>query len=246
MKLQETLDVLPATYNGVVIVLSGGLDSTTSMRLAVEKYGANKVHAITFDYGQRQAVEIERARESTALLDVSHRVIDMSFYGQINEGFSANVKGDVAMPTIKDILGDPQPKTYLSHRNLVMFSIVAAYAETCGVNYVICGVQSTDGYAYWDTSVEFIQAVNNVLSLNRKSPVTLIAPFNKVSKTDELNILYSLDSNLDLLKHTITCYNPNTAGESCGNCPSCSERIKAFQNIKQPDPVKYSVEINWN
>ncbi len=79
VNLQETLTKLPGDSSGAVIILSGGLDSTIAMRLAVEKYGADKVAALTFDYGQRQIIEIERAKESTQLLGVKHQVVDLSF-----------------------------------------------------------------------------------------------------------------------------------------------------------------------
>lgn len=242
--LKQIINSLPDT-NGCVVVLSGGLDSTTAMRLAVERYGAENVSAITFDYGQRQRVEIEKAKASTSKLGVAHKIIDMSFYGEINEGFSSNVKGDVAMPTIQDVIGDAQPKTYLANRNMVMLSIAAAYAETRGVEYIFCGIQSTDNYSYWDTTPSFAAAMNDVFKQNRKHQIKLIAPFNLLSKEDEVNLLLELDGNVNLLEHSLTCYNPNESGESCGKCPSCAERIAAFMNVGIPDPVNYSIDIPW-
>jgi len=244
MLLNDALNRLPET-NGCVVVLSGGMDSTIAMRIAVEKYGAENVAAITYYYGQKQAVEIEKAKESTALLGVKHRIIDASFLGEISKGFSANVDTDMDMPTIKDVLGDARPKTYVPNRNMILMSIAAAFAEVNGVDTIITGLQSTDEYGYHDTTARWADKLNDLLSENRIIKIKLIAPFVTLSKTDELKIIQELDGNVELLKHSLTCYNPNEAGESCGNCPSCSERINAFMKNKIVDPVKYSREIAW-
>ena len=244
MNLQTTIDQLPQT-KGVVVILSGGLDSTITMRLAVEKYGAENVSALTFDYGQKQAVEIEKARESTALLGVTHKVVDASFLGDISQGFSANVDTNIAMPTIQDVLGDPTPKTYVPNRNMILFSIAAAYAETREVDTILCGLQIHDEYSYWDTTARFVEAMNGVFNQNRKMQIKLVSPFSQLSKTEELELLRAVDGNLELAASTLTCYNPNQAGEACAKCPSCSERINAFMNVGEPDPTAYSVNIPW-
>jgi len=129
MTSNEALALLP-DVNGCVVILSGGMDSTIAMRLAVQKYGKENVSALTFYYGQKQKREIEMARMSTQMLGVKHRVVDASFLGDISKGFSANVDTDMAMPTIKDVLGDPRPKTYVPNRNMILMSIAAAFAET--------------------------------------------------------------------------------------------------------------------
>lgn len=242
--LNDALNRLPDT-KGCVVVLSGGMDSTIAMRIAVAKYGAENVAAITYFYGQKQAVEIEKAKESTALLGVKHKIVDASFLGEISKGFSANVDTDMAMPTIKDVLGDARPKTYVPNRNMILMSIAAAYAEVNDVDTIITGLQSTDEYGYHDTTARWTGKLNDLLSENRIIKIKLIAPFVTLSKSDELQVLKELDGNMDLLKHSLTCYNPNEHGESCGNCPSCSERINAFMKNKTIDPVKYSREIPW-
>ena len=244
MNLKEALTNLPDT-NKVVVSLSGGLDSTTAMRLCVEKYGAKNVSAISFRYGQKQALELDKAVESTTLLGVEHKIIDAAFYGEINQGFSANVDADIAMPTIQDVLGDPTPKTYLANRNMIFFAITAAFAETRGADTIICGLQATDEYNYWDNGPTFTNAMNAVFNLNRKIKIKLVSPFVSLTKEQEIYILKELDSNIDLLKHTLTCYNPNYQGESCGKCPTCAERINAFMKVGVPDPVAYSVTIPW-
>jgi 7-cyano-7-deazaguanine synthase len=232
--------------NNVVIILSGGMDSTIAMRLCVERYGSDNVKALTFNYGQKQKIEIEKAKESTALLSVEHKIIDASFLNDISTGFSANVDPDIKMPTIKEVLGDPTPLTYVPNRNMILLSIAAAYAETKNINTVICGLQVHDEYSYWDTTQSFVDKINTVLNENRKIKINIVAPFSLLSKKDEIKLLYEVDGNIDLLKHTITCYNPNEKGESCGKCPSCSERIKNLADCGYEDLIPYSINIPWD
>lgn len=244
MNGKDALALLPDT-KGCVVILSGGMDSTITMRLAVEKYGSENVSALTFYYGQKQSREIEMAKISTSMLKVKHKIIDASFLGDISKGFSANVDTDIVMPTIKDVLGDATPKTYVPNRNMILLSIAAAYAETRGVEYVLTGLQIHDEYSYWDTTARFVEKMNSVMSENRKIRIKLIAPFCTLSKKQELGVLKDLDGNLDLLQFTLTCYNPDINGGSCGNCPSCSERIKNFADYGMKDMIPYSIEIPW-
>jgi 7-cyano-7-deazaguanine synthase len=244
MTLNDALTLLP-DVKGCVVILSGGMDSTIAMRLAVEKYGRENVSALTFFYGQKQKREIDMARATTRMLQVEHKVVDASFLGDISKGFSANVDTEMEMPTIKDVLGDPRPKTYVPNRNMILMSIAAAYAETQNVDTVICGLQVHDEYGYHDTTQRWVDKINDLLSENRIIKIKLIAPFSLLSKYDELKILRELDGKLDLTLFTLTCYNPDSDGNSCGVCPSCSERIANFAKIGEEDPVPYSKNIPW-
>ena len=244
MNAKQALELLPDT-KGCVVILSGGLDSTITMRLAVEKYGAENVAALTYDYGQKQRREIEMAKISTNMLRVRHKVVDASFLGDISKGFSANVDTDIAMPTIQDVLGDPRPKTYVPNRNMILMSIAAAYAEVNNVDTILCGLQVHDEYGYHDTTQRWVDKVNDVLSENRIIKIKVTAPFSKLSKLEELRILHELDRDVNLAMFTLTCYNPDTEHRSCGICPSCSERIANFIKFGNRDPVQYSTDIDW-
>jgi 7-cyano-7-deazaguanine synthase len=244
MKVNDILIKLPET-DKVLVILSGGMDSTIAMRLCVEKYGNENVYALSFNYGQRQSYELECAKKSSKFLDVNHAILDLSVLRDISLGFSANVDTSIKMPSIKDILGDPSPVTYVPYRNMILLSIAAAYAETHNIKYIITGLQVHDEYGYWDTTQKFLDKINDVFSENRKIKIKIIAPFVTLSKTEELEILFKLDNNLNLTEHTLTCYNPNIYNESCGECPSCSERIRAFMNIGIKDLIPYSVKIPW-
>lgn len=245
MKLSEALDLLPNT-KGALVILSGGLDSTITMRLAVEKYGAENVCAITFNYGQKQKREIDMARWSTHGLGVKHKVVDAKFLEDISMGFSANVDTEIAMPTIRDVLGDPRPKTYVPNRNMILMSIAAAYAETQNVDTILCGLQVHDEYGYHDTTQAFVDSLNSALVQNRIIKIKIIAPFSRLSKLDELHLLKQMDGDVALTEMTLTCYNPDReSGASCGKCPSCSERIANFAKFGERDPITYSATIPW-
>lgn len=239
------LNKLPDTSKGAVVILSGGMDSTIALRLCVKKYGAENVRALTFFYGQKQSEEIERAKKSTALLGVKHKICDLRVLGEIGQGFSANLDSHIEMPTIKDVLGDPRPKTYVPNRNMILMSIAAAYAEVENIEIIVMGLQVHDEYGYHDTTQRFVDKINDVLNENRIIKIKVIAPFSLLSKFDEISILSEIDGNVDLLKHTLTCYNPDDKGRSCGKCPSCAERIQNFMKSGIADPIEYQIQIPW-
>ncbi len=147
---------------------------------------------------------------------------------------------------MKQIIGDPQPVTYLPFRNLLLLTIAAGYAEVNGFDNVFCGLQMADVYGYWDTTAKFVESVNDVFIQNRKNTIQVSAPFNNIGKADEINFLLELDGNVNLLKHTLTCYDPDEDGKSCGICASCTERIRAFAMVGVEDPISYSIEIDWD
>jgi 7-cyano-7-deazaguanine synthase len=244
MNLADFLETLPQTDKNVVTILSGGLDSTILTYALDDAYGPDKVHALTFNYNQKQYIEIERAIETCRYLEISHNILDLSVLGDICKPVSANIRNtDINMPMIEDILGDPQPKTYIPFRNLILLSFGLSYAESIGAEYVFTGLQATDQYGYWDTTQRFVNDLNRVAAHNRKTNITICSPFAGFTKKEEL--LLCRDIPYIRLESTLTCYNPNEEGESCGVCPSCSERIKAFMDAGMVDPVKYSRDIKW-
>lgn len=245
MKLEQAKTLLPETTKNVIVILSGGLDSSVLTLLLVDKYGADRVSALSFDYGQKQKVELQKAVELTSAIGIKHKILDLSILGEIAKPMSSNISGsDIATPTIQEVIGSPQPSTYVPNRNMIMYSIVAAAAEVAGAEYIFCGLQVHDAYGYFDTTQEWVDRMNAVLDLNRKAQIKIISPFSQLSKYHEILIAQELGQG-SLLEKTLTCYNPNELGESCGTCPSCAERIMNFAKAGIPDPVPYSKEINW-
>lgn len=245
MNLNDALNALPTTDKKVLAVLSGGLDSSVMTMMLVQKYGASNVVALSYNYGQKQKLELTKAAELTAKLGVAHKIIDLGILGEIAKPISANISGtDVAMPTIKDVLGDPQPKTYVPFRNLILLSLTLAQAEASDASHVFTGLQVHDEYGYWDTSQRFVDSLNAVAAQNRTHKVTIMAPFSLLSKHQEIEICREM-GNFSLLKFTLTCYNPDEAGRSCGKCPSCAERIQNFMKSGVVDPIEYQIIIPW-
>lgn len=245
MNLEKALQNLPNTDKNVLAVLSGGLDSSVMTMLLVKKYGPEKVSAISYDYGQKQKIELSKASDLCSILGIRHKILDLSILGEIAKPMSANIGGtDVEMPNIKDVLGDPQPPTYVPFRNMILLSLTMSTAEVENASYVFTGLQVHDEYGYWDTSQKFVDSLNNVASQNRTHKVEIVAPFSHLSKEQEIKLCQEM-GNVDLLSSTLTCYNPNSKGESCGKCPSCAERIMNFMKVGIKDPIPYSVKIPW-
>jgi 7-cyano-7-deazaguanine synthase len=218
-----------------VILLSGGLDSSTLLHDLRRRMGVARVRALTFRYGQRHEREIEAARwQAREAGAVEHRVADIGFFGDLVAGGSALTPGGPAVPDLADIAGSDldQPPTYVPHRNMVLLSLAAAYAEARGIADVFYAAQAQDRYGYWDCTVAFLDALNAVLGLNRRTAVRVHAPYAGLPKAAVLKI--ALEIGVDC-SHTWTCYRGGAA--PCRACPSCVERARAFLAQGVPDPL---------
>jgi len=239
------IEMFPPTTRNVVAVLSGGLDSTIMTRMLVNMYGVARVSAISFNYGQKQIRELAMAGVTCDDLGIEHKIVDFRVLGDIVRSVSANIKGTgVDMPTITDVLGDPQPVTYVPFRNMILNSVAFSYAEVKNASIIFTGLQSRDLYGYWDTSSAFVDNMNAVASLNRQHQIRLHSPFVNLTKKDEIEMAQKWNF-VHKLRYTLSCYNPDTQGRSCGTCPTCAERIKAFMDLKLVDPIEYQKEIKW-
>jgi len=243
--LNTVLNKLPDLSNGkkVISVLSGGLDSTIVTHTLVRKYGAENVLAISYNYGQKQSIELEKAIGTCKSLKIKHRILDISFLGEIVAPVSAlSAVGDVKMPTIEDVLGDPTPPTYVPFRNEILFSIGLSFAESNNAEFVFNGLQAHDEYSYWDTTKEFVKRMNSVSELNREQMITIVSPFVEFSKKEEIQVGKELDIDWNT---TWTCYEGENGEGACGKCPSCSERIMNFAMAGIKDTCPYAIEIPW-
>lgn len=218
-----------------VAIVSGGMDSVTLLHYLI-KVEKRAPAIITFGYGQKHDKEIEYAKTQAALLGCQeHLVLDLALLRPLFAN-SALVSSETAVPNILDVLGDPQPPTYVPNRNMIFLALAVAYAETQGVSDVFYGAQRHDIYGYWDTTPQFLEQLNQVYTLNRKTQVTIQAPFVQHSKTDILRQGLELDVDYSL---TWSCYEGRAV--ACGRCPTCAERIKAFEEVGIPDPLPYAV-----
>ncbi|MFO7976285.1 MAG: 7-cyano-7-deazaguanine synthase, partial [Candidatus Hydrogenedentota bacterium] len=155
--------------------------------------------------------------------------------GLVKRGTSL-VNGGSNVPDLAEVADADrgQPSTYVPNRNMMLLSIAAAYAEAHGAADVFYGAQAQDEYGYWDCTTEFVERLNRVLALNRRTAVIVHAPFVGMSKTESLRL--GLELGVDYA-HTWSCY--RGGGKACGTCPTCIERLRAFREAGLPDPVEY-------
>ena len=223
-----------------VVPVSGGLDSTVILHwVASEGY---EIHAVSYNYGQRHYnKEMQCALESCKTLAKSHKQLDLSFFKDI-VNTSALTNDDIDVAKTRDVLGDPQTVNYVPNRNMMMLSICTAYAESIGASRVYHGSALVDSQAgFWDGSVEFLRAINNVNALNRRDRVEIVAPLITKSKKDIIEL--GIDVGVDFTK-TWTCYEGKD--KACGECTACSSRIKGFIDAGFIDPVQYERDIPWD
>ncbi|MEI6562813.1 MAG: 7-cyano-7-deazaguanine synthase QueC [bacterium] len=221
-----------------VVLLSGGLDSSTLLHYVIQRLGAREVYALSFHYGQKHRRELESAAWQAKAAQVkAHDVVDMGFFGALIPGGSALTDAALAICPLADLAASDltQPPTYVPNRNMMLLSVAAAYAEARGVTALFYGAQTQDSYGYWDCTPEFLEKINTVLALNRRTPVTVVAPFVGWRKADEIRI--GLELGVDYA-HTWTCYRGGYT--PCGECPSCTERAAAFQEIGVSDPLSFT------
>lgn len=219
----------------IVLLLSGGLDSTVLLHHVLRNLNYGSILAISFNYGQRHSKELECARWQAGRLNASsHAEIDISFFGGLVKAGTALVDGGDDVPDLKDLAENEleQPPTYVPNRNMMLLSIAAAYAESNGAREVYYGAQAHDEYGYWDCTEDFLCRINSVLTLNRRDSVQIVAPF--VSKKKEELVLLGLEFGVDF-SHTWSCYRGGQ--RPCETCPTCIERSKAFKLAGALDPL---------
>jgi 7-cyano-7-deazaguanine synthase len=218
-----------------VVLLSGGLDSTVLLHLVAQRLHSGPVHAVSFNYGQRHARELECARKQVELVGIAtHQIIDISFLGELLKNNTALVAGGPPIPNLAELsdADRSQPPTYVPNRNMLLLSLAAAYAEANKIDDVYYGAQAQDEYGYWDCTRSFLKQINEVLSLNRRTPVTVHAPLIDNDKAD--NVRLGMELGVDFAQ-TWTCYRGDTI--PCASCPTCVERHKAFSALDLRDPL---------
>jgi len=225
-----------------VVLLSGGLDSATTLAVARERGFA--CHALTFDYGQRHRFELEAAeRVARALGAVEHRVVRIDLSAEAGFGTSA-LTDRIAVPKDRGEDGTV-PVTYVPGRNTIFLSIALARAEVLGAFDLFLGVNAVDYSGYPDCRPEFIQAFERTANLataaaaEGRGKFTIHAPLIRMSKADIIRTGLALDVDYSL---THSCYDPGPDGTACGRCDSCRLRLRGFREAGAKDPLSYQSE----
>jgi len=229
----------------IVISFSGGMDSSVLLAMAADR-GYSDIHLLSFDYGQRhkrelgcidlQTSNIKKKYEKVKPITITTKTLDVSYIKSIaNKSSLTNT--DIDNPKIKEMAGDAQPVSYVPFRNTMFLSIACAYAETNECDTVWYGAAQADSLAgYWDGSQEFIQSVNGLVSLNRKSKIKIEAPLITMSKKDI--VLEGIRLKVPF-EHTWTCYSNREDGLADAETPSSSLRLRGFLEAGYMDPIQY-------
>ena len=217
-----------------VVLLSGGLDSTTCM--AVAKEAGRELYPISFNYHQRHSIELEGAKEVAAFYRVKKHLIIETNMELI--GGSALTDRAIAVPE-GDVSRTSVPVTYVPARNLIFLSYAVGYAETIGARYVYIGVNSVDYSGYPDCRPDFIQRFQAAADYATEAAsegkrIEIVAPLQNLSKAEIVRLAARLAVPLEL---THSCYN---GGEkACGVCDSCKLRRQGFALAGIEDPIEY-------
>jgi 7-cyano-7-deazaguanine synthase len=222
-----------------VVLLSGGLDSTTVLAMAMQQGYA--CYCLSFSYGQRQTVELVRAKENARRMGaVSHLVLNLD----LDKIGGSALTGDIAVPKNRSAaeMESSIPVTYVPGRNTIFLSHAMAWAEVLGAFHIFIGINVLDYSGYPDCRPEYLAAFEKVANLGTRAGVEsgrsykIHAPLMHLTKKEiilkgkELGVDYS---------RTHSCYDPDSEGKACGRCDACQLRLKGFHEAGLVDPVVY-------
>jgi 7-cyano-7-deazaguanine synthase len=221
-----------------VVLLSGGLDSATT--LAIARAEGFACHALSFRYGQRHAVELTRAAAVARHLGAaSHRVIEIDLRAF---GGSA-LTDDLPVPKDRDAAAraDGIPITYVPARNTIFLSYALGCAEVLGAADIFLGINAVDYSGYPDCRPEFVEAFERMANLATRAGVegrrmSVHAPLLAMSKAEIIKRGLGLGVDFGM---TLSCYDPAADGASCGRCDACQLRLEGFRALGRPDPARY-------
>lgn len=222
-----------------VVLLSGGLDSTTT--LAVAQRDGFETHAMTFRYGQRHEIEVDAARRVARSANVAaHVVVDIDLRAFGGSALTSQLAVPKDRPVAKT---QGVPITYVPARNTIFLSFALAWAEVLDARDIYIGVNAVDFSGYPDCRPEYIAAYQRMANLATRAgiegkTVSVRTPLIDLSKADIIRLGGSLGVDFSL---TTSCYDPTVHGVACGHCDSCQLRLKGFAEAGLKDPIRYRV-----
>jgi 7-cyano-7-deazaguanine synthase len=230
---------MPAAAPPAVLLLSGGLDSTTMLAFAAAE--GFDVHAMTFRYGQRHASEIESARRVAKRHGVrDHVVVDIDLRTFGGSALTADIDVPKDRPATEMATGIPI--TYVPARNTIFLSFCLAWAEVLGAGDIFIGVNALDYSGYPDCRPEYVAAFERMANLATRGgvegtmPIRIRTPLLDLTKREIIEMGRSLGVDYAA---TLSCYDPSPAGEACGRCDACTLRLKGFAEAGVEDPAPY-------
>ena len=227
-------------YSKAIVLLSGGLDSATTCAIAKDQ--GYQLFTLSFDYGQRHRVELDRAQSIAKKMGVAeHQVmtIDLRQFG----GSALTDAIEVPLNRKEEEMSGPIPVTYVPARNTIFLSFALAFAEVRKATDIFIGVNAIDYSGYPDCRPEFISAFENLANLATKAgtedkkkfrihtPLIQLSKAEIIQKGLELGVDFSV---------THSCYNPDSQERACGKCDSCILRLAGFKNVGVTDPIIYA------
>jgi 7-cyano-7-deazaguanine synthase len=222
-----------------VVLVSGGLDSATTLALAQEQ--GYVCYALSFDYGQRHRCELDAARKvAEAAGVVEHKVITLNL-----DNIGGSALTDIAIPVPQQAT-EGIPVTYVPARNTVFLALGLGWAEVLEAEAIFIGVNAVDYSGYPDCRPEFIEAFAHMAQLATKAgvegrPIRIETPLIHLSKAEIIQQGMRLGVNY---ANTISCYDPDTEGRACGQCDSCRLRAAGFEAAGVADPTRYQPGVN--
>jgi 7-cyano-7-deazaguanine synthase len=221
-----------------VCLLSGGLDSTTT--LAIAKSNRFDCYALSFRYGQRHHREVDAAKKISASIGVArHLIMEIDFSSIGGSALTAEIP--VPKGRTESMMKASIPVTYVPARNTVFLSLALAWAETLDASDIFIGVNALDYSGYPDCRPEYIKAFEKMANLAtkkgvEKNPFKIRTPLIRMTKAQIIR--KGMDLGVDF-SMTHSCYDPSSEGLACGLCDSCLIRKKGFEEAGFSDPVKY-------
>lgn len=227
------------TSKKAIVLLSGGLDSTTVLAIALNE--GYSVYALSFDYGQNHRIELEAAARTAERSGVAeHRVVkvDLRSFG------GSSLTDNIAVPRARSIdeIGKGVPSTYVPARNTVFLSLALAWAEVLEIADIFMGVNALDYSGYPDCRPEFIHAFETMANLATRAGtedgirLRIRTPLIEMSKSQIIQAGLALGVDYSL---TTSCYDPSAYGRPCGECDACLLRLKGFAEAGRQDPLSY-------
>jgi 7-cyano-7-deazaguanine synthase len=213
----------------VVVIYSGGMDSFTLLHRALAE--GKRVHALSFNYGQRHSKELHYAQKVCDELGIPHKVVDITAINQLILGSSLTDDIEVAEGHYEE---ESMKSTMVPNRNMIMLSLAIGYAVSIRANAVYYGAHSGDHAIYPDCRPEFVKRMDAVSAIANYEPIASRAPYHNSTKIEILG--EGLGMGLNYSK-SWTCYNGRE--RACGRCGSCTERLEAFAAFNLTDPLPY-------